>query len=278
MRYRACLLLTLIAATLPKPVAAADLREGLTQRFGLHTDDRGNTAEVLLLTQWKDDCVLQLLLLESDQAGRIALSRVYKPRNGVTLRTLDDAANSWKAILTERSGLLFKNIEETARPDIVGTLVAKGPAAVTRTLSVPGESPLTLISTTFESEDATVARIVHEGSASGLPERILASSPRSLALQLSLLGSILKSTSGEGVPAILEFSPLITSLQGILAAPSPSDRAWQRFAGLAWQFEGRGVHRGAKLAGDDLAFASNFGLASPKEPLKYMESSCSQHP
>ncbi len=278
MRYRVCLLLTLIAATLPESVAAADLRQGLTQRFGLHTEDRTNAAEVLLLTQWKGDCVLQLLLLESDEAGRVALSRVYTPKNGVTLRTLDDAANSWKAVLTERSDLLFKNIEETARPDIVGALVAKGPAAVTRTLAVPGEPPLTLISTTFDSDDASVARIVHEGAARGLPERILASAPRSLALQLSLLDSILKSTRSESVPAILEFRPLITSLQGILAVPSPSDRAWQRFAGLAWRFEGRGVLRGAELAGDDLAFASHFGLADPKEPLKYMKSSCSQRP
>jgi hypothetical protein len=71
---------------------------------------------------------------------------------------------------------------------------------------------------------------------------------------------------------------LITSLRALLAAPSPSDRAWQRFAGQSWRFEGRGIRRGAELAGDDLAFASNFGLANPKVPLKAMEQNCAQRP
>lgn len=247
--------------------SAGSLRDGLTQRFELRASDGSMKVEMLLVTKWSDDRIAQLMLLRSDDIGRLSLSRLYVPKTGRSTRSFEDPATAWRAVLTEQSALLFPSPEETARPDLVGRQMAKGPKPVTRTLLLPGENPLALASTTFDSDDAVGARFAQEAATTSLQSRLAEKAPPGLLSQTSLLLSLLRNHA-VGVPALLDFAPLVTALHGVLAAARTADSGWQRYGEIRWTIEGRGTHRGADLSADELEFAKDFGLRDAQRPLE----------
>lgn len=269
-RRALALLLVLELSVAATAGAAGTLRDGLVQHYALRSAEGPIATEALLVTQWKGDEILQILLVANGGEDRLTLTRVYTPKKGISVRTIEDMASSWRAKLTERSGLVFQSLEQTARPDEVGELVSKGPRAVSRTLELPGEPPLVLAATTFDADDAVVQRLVQEAAAKTLPSRLAQSVPYSLSPQLALLQAVLKDPDA-GAPGLLEFAPVVTALVGLLEAAAPTDPIWRGFQGAAWRFDGMGAHVGTELSGTDLKFAAQFGLKDAAHPLDHMQ-------
>jgi hypothetical protein len=234
---------------------------GISELLTLVSSRPGVLGSALVVSQWPRQTALRRILLQTPEGGRLILTKVQHPTQGMSLLSLEDDPSGWTMTLTERSELTFDDIEETLDP---GRLSARWKKASYRsdwTLVAPGMAPLILRSTTGDvSLGSQLAEAIH---AQGQGEAVRGAMPPSLLEEIEFLGALLDNRQCVG--SFLEFEPLDSVLRSLGAVPGGLARG---YGSLQWEpvtaMRQRGVVLETGLAHE---FARGFRSLDSVRPL-----------
>src|SRR5689334_11370907 len=120
MKYSAWLLALTITASLAWGAgeigAPWDRSAGISELLTLVSSRPGVIGSALVVSQWPRQTALRRILLRTPGGGRLVLTRVQRPAEGISTLRLEDDPSGWTMTLSERSELKFDDVEEMLDP------------------------------------------------------------------------------------------------------------------------------------------------------------------